>query len=81
MNPGQWGDQLHAILFDTDDVHGTITHTLFGQMGEADMPHRSARSMRRELKRKWRSAGTLREPMYKRLIRKLVSVLEETEKE
>lgn len=29
INPGQDVDRLHAVLFDTDDPQGTLTHTVF----------------------------------------------------
>lgn len=30
VNPGQGRDQLHAVLFDTDDPEGTLRHSVFG---------------------------------------------------
>jgi Icc-related predicted phosphoesterase len=56
VNPGQWGDQLHAILFEWPEVAGTMTHTVFGCTWQV-LATRSPASMRQELQAFWRSAG------------------------
>jgi Icc-related predicted phosphoesterase len=55
VNPGQWGKQLHAVLFDTIDILGTLRHTLFGTVAHQPVPLLDARHMRQELQRLWKS--------------------------
>lgn len=57
INPGQWGPDLHAVLYDTEDIANTLTHTVFGTLSTGTVPRMSAKKMQRQMKKAWRKAG------------------------
>ena len=61
LNPGQLGNQLHAVLFDTDDLEDTMIHTVFGCVDRVRIPQRSIHSIREEIEQWWRKIGALSE--------------------
>lgn len=52
VNPGQWGDKLHAIVFEWPNPAHTLRHTLFGHTWRVEAKY-DAISMRKELEMKW----------------------------
>lgn len=67
INPGQFGRRLHAVLFNTEDIEGSLLHTIFGGT-DALVPLRSAWSIRWLMYRKWRKEGIV-PPLYRIALR------------
>jgi len=56
INPGQWGKQLHAIIFDINDIHKSIKHTIFGKIEDGKIPYIKSKAIQKEIKQYWKTA-------------------------
>ncbi len=70
VNPGQWGEKLHAVLFNTHDLNNSLTHTIFGQVNNA-VPRISRSFIRQEQRKKWESRETPNMPLERGFFRRL----------
>ncbi len=62
VNPGQWGDRLHAVLFELGNPGATLTHTVFGRWTDGPAPRRSNAVLRAAILKSWQNATLMPAP-------------------
>ena len=75
VNPGQWGEKLHALLIRTEDIQESLVHTVFGNYENSYIPRYSAEEMRRVLEQRWKSDRTTPLNQKKKLLSWIGSLL------
>jgi Icc-related predicted phosphoesterase len=73
INPGQWDENLHAVIIDLSHFPESGRHLLFGSMVQGKSPRRKRSEIQKEIQSKWESAGFVaRQSRIRMLVNKIV---------